>query len=224
MAKRTYTSNVTAIWPIQKQHELLAASLPGWPKGYVLFHDDIDARQRRLRNPRVLAARNEMLRGTTLKRAETIDVPALPVFAMSIEDVFHALTLAGAQGATVHFLHEGLTVAPGSGAEALHEIAIMFAQAKLDGRAVTAGKASGDKKRFASEEKAKAVKPHYGDPNWTMKRLEQASGLTRNTIIRALGPLADARKAWAGREATAIANAKRAAAREKRKAKAEGGE
>lgn len=223
MAKRVYTSTVTAAWPVQTQRELFAAKLPGWSAGYVAFHDEIDARQRRLKNPNVLSGRNELLKTTTRKgRSEDVYVAALPLFAMSIADLMHALTLAGSRGATVHFLHEGLIVPPGSGADTLHQIVTLFEAERFESRARTAGKISGDAKLAASKERAQAtIGPHYGDPAWTMARYEQASGLTRNTIIRALGELADAREAWAKREATAQANAKRAAARVRRKAKQE---
>jgi hypothetical protein len=214
MATRTYTSTVTAFWTVQRQEELLRAALPGWPVECVPFHDEVDPRYRRQKNPAVLVRRNELLRTTTRPgKSEMIVVPALAVFAMSIDDMLHALTLAGARGATVRFLHEGLTVTPISGAATLHEITKVFVQARFETRASSAGRISGDKKHAAALEKFKAVKAYYGDPNWTMARLEQASGLSRNTIIGCAGgmTLLEARRAWDGREAADRANAKRAA-------------
>lgn len=210
MAKRVYLSNVTAIWPLPKQRELLAR-LPGWPQSYVVFEDEIDLRMRRRKNPSVLVKRNEMLRTTTRPQLnEEVIVPALPVFAMSIEDMMHSLTLAGARGATVRFLHEGLTVPPSSGAEALHAIASAFSTAKFEGRTATAGQISGAKKEAVAREKAEKVRPVYGDPDWSMVRLQEVSGLTRNTLEKYLGKHREARVRFS-------ANTKRAAARSKRK-------
>lgn len=212
MPKRAYLSNVTAIWPLPKQREVLAA-LPGWPSAYVLFEDEIDARQRRRKNSRVLVQRNEMLRVTTRPQgSEEMFVAALPVFAMSIEDAIHALTLAGARGAIVHFLHEGLTVAPASGAETLHTIATAFAQAKLDGRAATAGQISGAKKEVVAKADCERVRPLYGHPTGEVSwaELERVSGRTRNTVIKHLGPRKPHQVDW-------LANQKQAAARTKRK-------
>ena len=212
MAKRAYLSNVTAIWPLPKQREMMAA-LPNWPDGYVIFEDEIDVRARRRKNPAVLAKRNEMLRVTTRPRGgEEVVVAALPVFAMSIEDMMHSLTLAGMRGAAVRFLNEGVTVEPGSGAEALHQIASAFSAAKFEGRTQVAGQISGAKKEAAAREKAEKVRLVYGDPSWPMSRLAEASGLSRNTLEKHLGKHREARVKWS-------ANAKRATARAKKKEK-----
>lgn len=212
MTKRAYLSNVTAIWSLPRQREVLSA-LPGWPSDYVRFEDTLDARQRRRGNSKVLVQRNEMLRSTTRRgRDEDAFVAALPTFALSIEDMMETLTLAGMRGVTIHFLHEGLTVQPAGGAEVLHAIALGFAQAKRDGKAAGAGRISGDKKLAEAKTAAERIREVYGMPSnvmpWT--ELLRISGLTRNTIIKHLG----ARKPH---QVTYGANQKRAAARMKRK-------
>ena len=211
MNKRAYLSNVTAVWPLSRQREMLA-TLEGWPDEFVVFEDDLNLKSRRRIASNILVRRNEMLRATTRKGGEeAVFVAATSVFALSIEDMMEVLTLAGIRGASVHFIHEGITVAPSTGAEALHRIALAYAQAKREGRAVGAGRISADKRKAEAKADCERIRTLYAMPSrevgWA--ELQRVSGRSRNTIIAHLGERR-------GHQVQREANLKRAATRAKR--------
>jgi hypothetical protein len=189
MAKRIYLSNVSALWPFPTQEVTLAA-LPGWPKGYVVFRDELDVRERRLRSASALPRRGEMLRSNTRKGAtEAIYVASLAVFAVSVEDMIEALALAGRRGATVHFLAEGLMVPPASGAETLHRIAVAFGQLKRESRAQSAGQVSGAKKSAEARAKCETIRAEWPLPSadYPTRVLLDRVGISLNTAKLYLG-------------------------------------
>ena len=196
MAKRVYLSNISAVWSFPAQEKALAV-LPGWPRGYIVFRDELDARQRRLRSAVHLAQRAEMLHGTTRPGLmEAVYMAALPVFAVSMEDMIASLTLAGTRGATVHFLAEGLVVSPASGAETLHQVALAFIEGKRASRAKGAGQISADKRSDEARAKCETIRPMWplASEDYPTQTLLDQAGVSLNTAKLYLGARPEAQR------------------------------
>lgn len=195
MNERSYTSNISPLWPIKRQEALLKEAFPGWPRGVTTFHDEIEARDRRGHSPALLGKRTEMLRPTTRKGStERITVASLAVLAWSAEDMLECLTLALARGATVRVLDAGLEIPPTTDAPVLHQAAVAFREARTRGvvmeRGKAGGEASGAAKRDAAKAKAELLRPYWCLPSedYPTDPLLKRFGLSRNTAKLYLGP------------------------------------
>lgn len=210
--RRAYLSNISPIWRFDRQEALLRDALPGYPKNVDVFRDELDVRKRQRREALALAQRAIMLRATTGKRGETVHIASLAVLAWTQDDMMQALTLALARGATVRVLDEALTIPPNVGPDILHEAAKAFTKGRKAGSAFIGGKISGEAKAAVARAKAEKIRGVYGMPTEQMPWAEllRISGLTRNTIIKHLGPRKPHQVTW-------LSNQKRAAARTGRK-------
>lgn len=209
---RAYLSNISPVWLFERQEALLRAALPSYPSDVQVFRDEVDALTRKARNAKALTQRAEMLWPKSRPRDETIHVASLAVLAWTQDDMMLTLTLALARGASVRALDVDLTITASSGPNVLHAAAEAFAKGKAARAAYFGGSISGPRKEAKAKAKAERIRDIYGLPIDAMPWAEllRISGLTRNTIIKHLGPRKPHQVDW-------LANQKRAAARTKRK-------
>ena len=205
---RAYLSNLSPLWPWEKQEDLLRQEVPAWPKGVTVYRDDLDARQRRGRSQDALAARSNLLRTTTRRRADdVILLPSLAVLDWTHDGVVTALAAASARGATVRVLDCGLEIAADAGAAVMAEVAKAFATAKmrdkLHRRGEAGGRVSGAARKAAAAEKMKAVAALWHDPKETRTDAELArmAGVSVNTMKAHHGPRYNRKKIKAARAA-----------------------
>jgi len=217
MIKQAYISNLTAAWPAVEQRRLLA-KLPGWPAEFAVIEDVLDVRQRRSKDGATLWHRNShILRTSTRRETERgVYAASVAVFAVSMEDMFKALTLAGKLGMTVHFLHEKVAIHPSSGAEALHEVAKRFSDARRELWTKGAGRVSGEKRSAEAVAKLEAIKARWPLPSadYPTKGLLDEADVSFNTAKLYLGNRGQVQRKH---KVDLEANQKRAAARTKRK-------
>ena len=79
MAVKAYISNISPLWPVERQEAMLSAAVPGYPDKVAVFRDELPPSDRQGHRKAALSARAEMLRPTTRKIDEVIVVAALPV-------------------------------------------------------------------------------------------------------------------------------------------------
>ena len=86
MAARAYISNISALWPIARQEEVLAAAVPGWP--VQVYRDELNARDRQAHAPDSLRERAAMVRAArSRKKPSTVYVASLAVLARSADEL-----------------------------------------------------------------------------------------------------------------------------------------
>lgn len=195
MNQSAYLSNISPLWPLERQEKALATALPGWPNGVRVFRDVLDVRARRGHHPDSLVQRAAMLRPSTRNASteastETITLPSLAPLAWTMDDAMRALSLAASRGATVRVLDADLTITRSSGADVMHRAAEAFAAARKADRARTGGKVSGENRAAKAKAKAELLSYEWGLPSslYHTDALCGWVGISLNTAKQYLGP------------------------------------
>ena len=196
MSIKVYLSNISPLWPIERQEAALCDVLTG----ATVFREILPTRDRRAHRPAALIKRNEMLRVTRRPAGETIYLASLAVLAWSADDLAQCLAAAMARNATVVALDIGLTIPPMPGAEVLHQAILAFAESRRKSDAIRDGKAGAavsasvrSAKADAAIERIKARWPLPSDA-WSTADLVAEAGVSRNTVQARLGTRPAAQK------------------------------
>lgn len=189
MNKRAYLSNISPLWPISRQEELIDACGP-----VEVFQDILSPKERKGHGICTLKQRQAMLRPSCRDAGEIIYVAALAVLAWSAEDLLVCLTLANARGAIVEVLDCDLSIPPGAGSDVLHEAVKAFAASRQRDAAYVRGKrggeTSGAQRAAQARAKAETVRAEWALPSDLYRTVDLlvTAGLSRNTIKLYLGP------------------------------------
>lgn len=198
MILRFFLSNISPVWPIERQEALLGPP----PPGAVVFRDILDRRDRQSHQPDRLVQRALMLRPTR-RKGGVFTLAAWPVLAWTTEDMLACLTLIMERGASLRVLASDMTIEPGSGPAVLLEAMQAFtASRKRDAavaRGMTGGAVSGATRSAEKEATAKRMEPFWRLPNEPpnetealLKRFE----ISRNTAKKYLGKRSDAQRVY----------------------------
>ena len=190
-----YISNISPLWPIDRQEALLIGADPGGRR----FVDILTAFDRQAHQADRLLQRAAMLRPSR-RRGGNIFVASLAVLDWSAVGLMECLGLAMVRGISVHVLDAALVIQPGGGPVILHAAALAFAASRKRDAEILRGQAGGAisaaKRVDAARAKAETIREHWAMPSAehpTLALLERA-GISRNTAKIYLGPRADAQR------------------------------
>lgn len=111
MTDKSFTSNLAAAWPIDRQEKLLRQRVPGWSK-IAHYKDELSAAKRKALDASGMDQRGDMLRAT--RRRDVIYVASLACLSVHEADLFDFLFDVGQRGGTVMVLDIDLEIPPGS--------------------------------------------------------------------------------------------------------------
>lgn len=205
MAVKAYISNISPLWPVERQEATLSAAVPGYPDKVAVFRDELLPSDRQGRREAALSARAKMLRPTTRKSDEVIVVAALPVLDWTAEGMLEALTLAMARNATVRVLDAGIEIGRSSKAAELHQAVKAFASARKRTqeirRGTMGGRISADRRSAKAKASTDAIRPEWAfpvdHPNYEPTEvLLKRAGVSLNTAELYLGKRSFAQAAY----------------------------
>lgn len=199
MAARVYTSNISKLWPLARQHDVLA-KVQGWEK-LPRYTDTLTRRGLQARTPDLLEERGDMLRPTSRRSGETIYVASLAVLAFGATDLVNVLAAAAARRATIEVLADDLTIPPDAPAAVVAEVMAAWERAKR--RALTEGgrlagvKVATERRRAATAVALDKVREDWSRPSDEVSTAEliERSGLTYKTLHEHFGPRKKAQRA-----------------------------
>lgn len=211
MTVRVYLSNIAPGWSVQRQKELLAEHVPGWPD-VPTYVDLLSPAKRKAHSPSSLTQRTDLARGTWRQEdVEAIVVASLAIPAWEQVDFLQFVAAVSTRGATLIALDTGRRIAPDASpteiADAVQEFVARRRAAKgstgMAGYLVSAERRSADAKAGAMRIKDRWELPTKDYP--TDELLAEA-GICRNTANLYLDPRPDAQRAHRNRMAQAARN------------------
>jgi hypothetical protein len=173
MLAKVYMSNVSPLWPIERQEQIIAPALAA--RGITErkdFVDELLANQRRAHHDKDLAEREQMLRPSTRKDGGLIVLASLAPFAWSVEGMLGGLMRAAENKATVWVIDADITLKPKADPKAWAKATEAFHQARKRAQAEERGKAGGlasaakRSKREAAESIREAWALSEGEPGY----------------------------------------------------------
>lgn len=196
---RTYLSNISPLWPVKRQREMLASL----GNDTIEFCDELHPDERRGYRVDGLFQRTQMLRPTTRNGAMTIAVASLGVLARNAEDLLAVIGLAAERGATIRDVNADFEIKPNAKMRDMKRATEEFAKSRVKERAADRGKFGGQKSGAVRAAMAKEVSLKF-ENDWcasdkTNKQIVKESGLSVNTLKLYLGRRADAKRRWAAR-------------------------
>lgn len=215
MADRVYLSNISPLWSIDRQEALLRDAIPGYPKGVNVYDDILTPRERRAHQTIYLVDRDQMLRPSSARRAATIYIASLAVFAWSDADMLKAVTAAAAKGMTIRVLDVDLTIGPDAGAAVMSRAIEAFAEGRKRQtefiRGQAGGKASAENREAKTRAAAESIKAAWARRDESTKELLARAGISLNTAKRYLGarPIAQRARDGADKRAAKAATRKK---------------
>jgi hypothetical protein len=116
MTARAYLSNLSKLWPLERQEALHAERTPGWPDDVTVYRDKLGPTLLKAHAPSSLADWANLLRPTSRRpNGETIYLASLAVLAWESEDFMGALAAAAKRHAAVVVLDTGRRIEPDAG-------------------------------------------------------------------------------------------------------------
>lgn len=200
MKPRIYLSNISPLWPRERQAALLKEAVPGFPAAADVFEDTLDARARRAHRVDSLACRASILRPTARRgQSGEIIIASLAVFAWSSGELLQCLTAAAARGATIRALDANLSIGPTAGPAVLQQALAAFEAARMRQKEFEQGRAgataSKHKREARAREAAEGIRTAWGRRDEKTEALLARANLSLNTAKRYLGGRPVAQKA-----------------------------
>lgn len=200
---KAYFSNVSPLWPIAKQRELM-------PKDLVAeYLDDLESSERRTKNPKLLSERAYMLRPTTRRNGAIILVADWPVLAWNAADLVSVFKKASAQGITIRAIITGNEVPPKATTKEIGAAVEAFQTAitnKIEvGRA--GGSISAANRIAEAKTKTEKIRADWSNPTYKTEDLLGRVGLVYNTAKKYLGSRERAIAMWQANHKRAIKSA-----------------
>jgi hypothetical protein len=125
-----YLSNISGGWSIQRQKEMLAEHVPGWPQ-VPTYSDVLPPAKRKAHSPASLIQRDHLLRETTRSgNVEAIVVCSYACLAWEQTDFLDCVASATARGATIIALDTGRRLTPEASPAELAEAMREFVKAR----------------------------------------------------------------------------------------------
>lgn len=109
MSKRSYVSNLSPAWSVEKQEAMLGNAYG------TVFRDILGPKALKDRDVSKMLGRAELLRSTGRNTNETITVASFAVLAWTWQDFGVVITAASGRQATLHALDTGWTLPPHAG-------------------------------------------------------------------------------------------------------------
>lgn len=187
MHNKAYISNLSPSWPPERQEEVLAASVPGWP--VATFRDELGPRALRDRDTERLAGRLALVRETTRKGRTMIHVASLAVLEFRVAG-FRAWIGSLANRQFILMAHaEGerydLSIASDRD-RAAKRFPISRTRVGRDNGLALGTAISAQRRKDASDAAIEGIKPFWGHPGYTQKGLVAQAGITINTAVSRL--------------------------------------
>lgn len=190
-----YLSNLAAAWPVERQRELLAAHVPGWPK-VPTYSDLLSPVQRKAHSLASLTGRRDMLR----RAANEIVVAALPCLGWDqVEDFLQCLAAIQARGATLVALDTGRRTAPDASPDEIAEAAREFVKGRRASRGGPAGsQVSAERREAEANDAAMRIKDRWRLPtkDYPTDELLAEAKICRNTANKYLRPRPEAQRLY----------------------------
>ena len=214
MEKKAYLSTLSAAWPIERQREKLGTRIADYVD---VMHPATLARIRAgtLTPDKALRQRGDMLRPSSRKEGEIIEVASLVCLAVNTADFLAVVAAAGARRAVIHALDTGAEIAT---AADLARALPAFQQA-LRGRELGRSRAQrAAEQAEESRRRAMLVADDYGRPDSEVPMHElraraadkDGKPMAPATLVKYLGRRKDAQRLRAaGLKRSATAAAKR---------------
>ena len=191
---KIYLSNLSAVWPITRQEEVLAG-LEG-----TKFCDELPASERRGFRINGLAERGHMLRRTIRQAEQVIQVASLACFARNAEDLMVALSEAAEVNATIRDVSANMDIKPSAKAKDMKAVAKLFAEGRKKAaevvRGQTGGQASGKVRAALARQIALKFSADWQDFKKNNQQIVEESGLSINTLRLYLGHRREARSVY----------------------------
>lgn len=189
MSQKSYISNISPLWPVERQMETLSGLLGS----NTFFQDELKPYKRK---PEYLKERAQMLRPTARNGGDTIYVASLACLALDAEDLMSVVTQANARGSTIRAIEEHVAITPKCRSDILHQVAKQFAEARTAAKEVEKGRAGGLKSGAVRSAAAKAaalsLKDRWGNSDYETSALLTEAGIPYNTAKLHLGSRKDA--------------------------------
>ena len=183
---KAYISNVPHGWSPDRQEELLAREVPGWPIDGI-YRDILHPRHRKLRLPDKLTERASMLRRTTRNAiiGETIYVATLAALAWTSADFETVLDAAGRRNALITACNTGVLLYPNTPRdEAIEAFRTARNRVQREAAAKTGAQVSAEHRRAATDAKIALIRDRWplSSKDWPTAALLAECGLARNTV------------------------------------------
>lgn len=197
MLAKVYMSNISPLWPLERQEPLIAQALAA--RGIMErkdFVDELTANQRRTHHDKDLTNREQMLRPSTRKDGGLIVLASLAPFAWSVEGMLAGLTRAAENRATVWVIDAGITLKPKADTKAWAKAVEAFHAARKREQAGERGKAGGvaSAAKRSKKEAAESIREAWAlsecEPGYekTTLLLERVGIRNYSTAVGFLGP------------------------------------
>jgi hypothetical protein len=183
MTARAYISNISPLWPVDRQEAALAAGVPGWP--VPIYRDILPAKERQAHAPDSLPERAALIRaGRSRRGVLTLYVASLAVLARSVDDLAGIAAELQERGAALVALDIAADASgmPADLAAAFKKSRLRAAQAKA--RAIGSRNAA---IKLSKKEAALRLKPFWGLKEYKTADLLAREGITRNTANKHIG-------------------------------------
>jgi hypothetical protein len=204
MAGRVYMSNISKLWPLDRQKAILKA-IPGFAQ-IPVYQDNLTRRGLQARSPDLLEERATMLRPTSRRAAETIYVASPAVLVFGASDLAHVLTAAAARHATLVFVADGLEVPPDPHTAVVAQVIDLWERHKRralsEGGRLTGIRVAQERRAAATAAGLDKVRADWSRPSDEAPTAELVarSGLTYKSLNQHLGPRKKAQRAAMLRE------------------------
>lgn len=196
MSLKFYISNISPLWPEQKQLDASVALTAA----ITFFKDDLKQKDRRAQRAEKLVERENMFRPTSRNTPEFVCVAALPCLAFSTDDFIYVLTKAAQRNATIRALDTGMEFTPCKRVADLHRAARIFADTKAKAKGFQNGQLGGltsaANKQAVLKAAAELARPYWHLDEPSNIDLAKTVGASVNGLKGILGPREDARRKY----------------------------
>lgn len=191
MVTTVYLSNIAPGWPIERQRELLAKHVAGWPD-VPTYVDQLSPAKRKAHGPTSLTARDALLRAD----AEVIIVASLACLGWP-GDFVDCVAAAGKRGATIIALDTGRHIAPDAPPALMAQVVREFmAQRRAAKDGPVGYQVSADKRSAEAKAAALTIEGRWRLPtkDYPTDALLAEAKICRNTANQYLGHRPDAQR------------------------------
>jgi hypothetical protein len=200
MKIKVYMSNISPLWPKERQVALLREKIEGFPKSCDVREDVLSPRERRAHQVASLARRATLFRPTSRMAANEVLVFASPAVATWTEtDLLAIMAAAVARGATVRFLDADLEIGPQAGAAEMLAVISAFKIARQRDADIRQGSRGGAVSAKKREDRARAaaetIRAAWAKRDTKTPELLAHADISLNTAKRYLGSRIVAQKA-----------------------------
>ena len=191
---RVYLSNLRSAWPIARQEEVLDRDVPGW-RAMAIYQDVLP--QKRIEDAPLVQRDEFLLRASTRQSGGTLIVAALPVLSRTPTDLMAVMMRLAARRETLRSLAEGHEADPAKDDLDALKAAFLGASRRFSELGVPGGVASGKKRSEEASAKIDLIRPFWGLLEPTTAELCRQFGVSRPTVLNALGSRRKAQRIYA---------------------------